>query len=78
LPHYSLNGQIEIDGDTARARWYLFMPCAVAAGNRAMWRASIDHESYARVDGTWMFRHKRSEPLMNAPFETGWAQTRFA
>jgi ketosteroid isomerase-like protein len=40
--HYSLNGQIEIDGDTARARWYLFMPCAVAAGNRAMWRASID------------------------------------
>ena len=53
------------------------MPCTVAAGNQAMWRASIDHESYARVDGTWMFRHKRGEPLMNVPFETGWAQTRF-
>jgi uncharacterized protein (TIGR02246 family) len=76
--HYSLNGQIEIAGDTARARWYLFMPCTVAAGNRAMWRASIDHETYERVDGTWMFRTKRSEPLMNVPFETGWAQTRFA
>ena len=25
--HYSLNGHIEVDGDTARARWYLFMPC---------------------------------------------------
>ena len=25
--HYSLNGEIEVDGDTARARWYLFMPC---------------------------------------------------
>ncbi|HEU0217366.1 MAG TPA: nuclear transport factor 2 family protein [Stellaceae bacterium] len=75
--HYSLNGQIEIDGDTARARWYLFMPCTIAAGNQAMWRASIDHESYARVDGTWMFRHKRGEPLMNVPFESGWAQTRF-
>src|SRR6516225_505941 len=22
--HYSLNGHIEVDGDTARARWYLF------------------------------------------------------
>ena len=76
--HYSLNGHIEVDGDTARARWYLFMPCTVAAGNRAMWRASIDHETYARVDGVWMFCHKRSEPLMNVPFETGWAETRFA
>jgi SnoaL-like protein len=76
--HYSLNGHIEVDGDTARARWYLFMPCTVAAGNRAMWRASIDHETYARVDGVWMFRHKRSEPLMSVPFETGWANTRFA
>src|SRR5690348_2858188 len=25
--HYSLNGQIHVDGDTARAQWYLFMPC---------------------------------------------------
>ena len=58
--HYSLNGHIEVEGDTARARWYLFMPCTVAAGNQAVWRAGIDHETYARVDGTWMFRHKRS------------------
>jgi pimeloyl-ACP methyl ester carboxylesterase len=56
----------------------LFMPCTVAAGNQAMWRAGIDLETYARVDGAWMFRHKRSEPLMSVRFETGWAQTRFA
>jgi ketosteroid isomerase-like protein len=76
--HYSLNGQIYVEGDTARAQWYLFMPCTVADGNRATWRAGIDHESYARVGRVWMFRHKRSEPLMNAPFEDGWAKTRFA
>ena len=76
--HYSLNGHIEVKGDTARARWYLFMPCTVAAGNQAVWRAGIDHETYTRVDGSWMFRHKRSEPLMSVPFETGWAKTRFA
>ena len=73
--HYSLNGHIEVDGETARAR---FMPCTVATGNQAMWRAGIDHETYARVAGIWMFRHKRSEPLMSVPFETGWATARFA
>ena len=27
--HYSLNGQIDVQGDTARAQWYLFMPCTL-------------------------------------------------
>ena len=75
--HYSLNGHIEVDGDTARARWYLFMPCTVAAGNQAMarWHRSRDLRRVAKI---WMFRHKRSEPLMSVPFETGWATARFA
>lgn len=76
--HYSLNGHIEVDGDTAQARWYLFMPCTVAEGNQARWRAGIDHETYARVGGVWMFRHKRSEPMLDVPYDTGWAGTRFA
>ena len=25
--HYNLNPRIEVKGDTARARWYTFMPC---------------------------------------------------
>ena len=75
--HYSLNGEIHVDGDTAWARWYLFMPCTVADGNRALWRAGIDHERYVRRGGSWYFSHKRSEPLMNTPFDAGWAQTRF-
>ena len=75
--HYSLNGQIYVDGDAARAQWYLFMPCTVADGNRAMWRASIDHERYRRVDGSWFFSEKDSQPLMNVPFKDGWEQQRF-
>src|ERR1700751_3457060 len=70
--HYSLNGHIEVEGDTARGRWYLFMPATVVARNQAVWRPGIDHETCARMDGTWMLRHKRSEPLMSVPFETGW------
>ena len=45
---------------SCRARW--------PAGNQAMWRDGVDHETYARLDGTTMFRHKRSEPMMSVPF----------
>ncbi len=76
--HYSLNGQIHVDGDSARAQWYLFMPCTLGDGNRAMWRAGIDREEYVREDGEWKFKHKTSEPLFNSPFDEGWAKTRFA
>jgi hypothetical protein len=76
--HNRLNGQLEANRDRARARWDLFMPRTVAFGDRARWRASIGDETYAGVDGTWMLRHKRSEPLITAPGETGWAQTSFA
>lgn len=76
--HDRLNGQIAANRNTARAHWYLFMLRTGAFGNLARWHAGIGHETYAGVDGTWMLRHKRSEPLRNAPGETGWAQMRFA
>ena len=76
--HYSLNPQIEVTGDTARARWYLFMPCTVGDSNQAMWRAGIDDEEYVRVGGNWMFKSKRSTSIFSTPFEAGWAKVRSA
>ena len=37
--HYYLNAQIEVRGDSAQAKWYSFMPCTVADGNKAIWRS---------------------------------------
>jgi ketosteroid isomerase-like protein len=76
--HYSLNSQIEVNGDTARARWYLFMPCTVGDGNQAKWRAGIDDEEYVRVGGKWMFKSKQSTSIFSTPFEAGWAKVRSA
>ena len=76
--HYGLNPHIEVTGDTARARWYLFMPCTVGDGNRAMWRAGIDDEEYVRVNGEWKFKSKASTVIFSTPFEEGWAKTRIA
>ena len=76
--HYSLNSQIEVTGDRARAQWFLFMPCTLGANNEAMWRAGIDQEEYARIDGTWHFTYKHSTPLFHSPFNKGWSRERFA
>ena len=76
--HYSLNPQIEVTGDTARARWVLFMPCTATDGNRALWRAGIDDEEYVRVNGKWMFKNKKATAIFSSPFEEGWAKAQFA
>ena len=76
--HYGLNPKIEVTGNTARARWYLFMPCTVADGDRAMWRAGIDDEEYVRVDGKWMFKNKKATSIFSSPFEEGWVKTPIA
>ena len=76
--HYSLNSQIEVTGDTAWAKWYLFMPCTVGDGDQAMWRAGIDEEEYVRMNGRWMFKSKKSTGLFSTPFDSGWNKVRFA
>ena len=75
--HYGLNPQIEVTGDTARARWYLFMPCTVGDTGKAMWRAGLDEEEYVRVEGRWMYKSKKSAPFFHTTFEEGWAKQPF-
>ena len=75
--HYGLNPQIEVTGDTAWARWYLFMPCTLADGNKAVWRAGIDDEEYVRVDGEWMFKYKTASAIFSTSFDDGWAKAQF-
>jgi len=75
--HYGLNPQIEVTGDTARARWYLFMPCTVGDTGKAMWRAGLDEEEYVRVQGKWMYQSKKSAPFFHTTFEEGWANQQF-
>ena len=75
--HYGLNPQIEVAGDEARARWYLFMPCTVGDTGKAMWRAGLDEEEYVRIQGKWMYKSKKSAPLFHTTFEDGWAKQRF-
>src|SRR2546426_11484214 len=69
--HYSLNGQIDVQGDTARAQWYLFMPCTLGEGNRAMWRAGVDHAGHVRVAGGGGSKPQNSAPRFYTPLSRG-------
>ena len=73
--HMVMNSMIEIDGDTATGRWYLFGPFTFRDGNQARWQAARYHEDYVREGGAWKIKHLRiAPPTMSANYETGWAR----
>lgn len=75
--HYNINPKIEVNGDTAKARWFTFMPCIMGYNDGAHWMAGVDNEEYIRRDGKWMFSKKVAKRLFRTPFEEGWSKVRF-
>ena len=75
--HMVLNPNIEVNGDTASGTWYLFDPCTLAEGNRAVWGVARYDDEYVRVDGEWKFKHVRITRIFRTPFDEGWVKTRF-
>lgn len=72
--HMVMNPIIEIQGDTATGRWYIFVPSTFRHGNQAKWQAARYSEDYVRENGAWKIKHLRiAGPRMSADYETGWA-----
>ncbi len=69
--HGVLNPIIEVDGDTARASWYLFQPCVI--NGQAHWVSGRYADEYVKVDGSWYFKSLKVASFFRAPYETGWA-----
>ena len=74
--HHVTNPIIEIDGDRATGRWYLWQPCVFAEGDQALWMAARYSDRYRREDGVWRFEHVQITLRMLSPYETGWAGLR--
>jgi hypothetical protein len=55
--HLALNCIIDVDGDTARGKWRLLMPCtAMENGTKvSRWMVGDYDEEYVRVGGQWLF-----------------------
>jgi hypothetical protein len=73
--HHVTNPRIDVHGDRATGDWYLFQPCTLAAGDRAVWLAARYRDEYRRADGEWKFARVELETRFFTPFDEGWAKT---
>lgn len=72
--HHLTNPIIEVDGDRATGRWYLWQPCTFAQGNQGLWMAGTYSDNYRRVDDRWLFEHVAIKLRMLSPYQAGWAE----
>jgi len=74
--HFITNLDIELDGDHATVRSFLWQPCvtdgtpAIAAGRYT--------DEVVKVDGRWLYRVKQVRFHFFGPLEAGWDENLFA
>jgi ketosteroid isomerase-like protein len=76
--HMVMNPRIEIDGDSATGRWYLFQAATFAPGDERtpLWGAARYDEEYVRENGRWKFSSLRLTSRFWTPFDEGWEALR--
>jgi len=74
--HYLTNPIIEIDGDKAKGKWFLWEPMVFSEGNQAVWMSAQYSDEYVKINGEWMFNNVKIDIHMLSPYEDGFAKTR--
>jgi hypothetical protein len=73
--HFFLKPRIQVDGDTATARWDILSPCTTRDG-RPHWLVGTEDDRYRRVGDAWLHSRMSLSVVFLAPHETGWASAR--
>ncbi len=71
--HFFMNPRIEVDGETARARWDVLSPCRRPDGS-SYWMSGYEDDEYARTDGVWLHRSMRLTTVFMARVGEGWTR----
>lgn len=71
--HFFVNPRIDLDGETATARWELLSPCRRADGI-SYWMCGYEDDEYALVDGVWLHRSMRLTTVCMTPVGEGWTR----
>lgn len=74
--HHVTNAILQVEGDRATGRWYLWEPIVFARGDQALWLAGRYDDRYRREPDGWRFEHVRVDVRMLSPYEEGWAKRR--
>jgi hypothetical protein len=72
------NPIIEVDGDRATGRWYLFQPMAMRGGDQAFWYCARYEDEYVRTVEGWKFQSVKLTPRAFSPYEAGFGKTLIA
>ena len=68
-----MNSRIDLDGETATARWDLLSPCRGADGT-SYWMCGYEDDEYAQVDGVWLHHSMRLTTVCMTPVGEGWTK----
>ena len=74
--HMTQDPIIEVNGDTAKGRWYMHESLTFAATNRASWGAARYDDELVRVNGKWKVRRCNITIFYLSPFDEGWVKNR--
>ena len=73
--HMVINPIIEVDGDKAKGRWYVFVPCTMRETNSASWLFGKYEEEYVKIGGQWKWSSMIFRSEFNSPFGgEGWVE----
>ncbi len=72
--HALSNGEIDVDGDSAKARWRTLIPCSAIEeqGSVPTWMFCDYDDEYRRVNGQWLFCRVIADVKRSAPHADGW------
>jgi len=71
--HFFMNPRIEVEGETARARWDLLSPSRRPDGS-SYWMCGFEDDEYARVDGVWLHHSMKLTTVFMTPVGEGWTR----
>ena len=71
--HFFINPRIEVDGETARARWDVLSPCRRPDGT-SYWMSGYEDDEYACTDGVWLHHSMKLTTVFMTPVGEGWTR----
>ena len=75
--HQVMNPIIDVQGNQAFEKWYLFQPCTLAEGNQAAWLAARYEDEYVNLNSEWKFKHLKVFSWFMTPYQQRWVQKQF-
>lgn len=72
--HTVTNPLIEIDGDRATGRWYLWQPMVLRENSACVWLCAQYDDRYERTPDGWRFAHVKITIRAFSPYEEGFGK----